>query len=461
MGGRAIQRQPHAKGKTGGGCSSQCPTILTGPVEDEREKSVTEAKMIELMNGGARGQQALQMQALIDKRTEEEKLPFQRMEDAKATRNENKTGLPDSLKTGIENLSGYSMDDVRVHYNSSKPAQLQAHAYAQGSDIHLGPVEDKRKESVAQAKMIDLMNNSTCNKYPAYLQGSTTILSPEKNRQQAQEFHTSSPPPIQRKTIIEHKGRNWGRPNAADIIVGHRMRAKLDNDHPVQGSEPPRNSDMGGVRNQIRRNNGEVPMVLGHLLNHDLGGLGINTNLIPITWRANGQHYRLVESRVKHALYGNHQIQPRPQGGPNSNAYHVEYEVDAISPEHRGPNVNNPYIRFDCRFRRVNRWNFFDRPIEFENWQNTTIHSTPSELIGNAHPVNIPQAWEHNGHGLGGISTAQIINGAINNPGNFNPRQVNRINEAINIIPNTVFGNNYWLSFDRRGLISTSREQPQ
>ena len=27
----------------------------------------------------------------------------------------NRTGLPDNLKAGVENLSGYSMDDVRVH----------------------------------------------------------------------------------------------------------------------------------------------------------------------------------------------------------------------------------------------------------------------------------------------------------------------------------------------------------
>jgi hypothetical protein len=56
---------------------------------------------------------------------------------------ENNTGLPDQLKSGIENLSGYSMDDVKVHYNSSKPAQLQAHAYAQGTDIHLASGQEK------------------------------------------------------------------------------------------------------------------------------------------------------------------------------------------------------------------------------------------------------------------------------------------------------------------------------
>ena len=49
----------------------------------------------------------------------------------------NNTGLPNNLKSGVENLSGYSLDDVQVHYNSNKPAHLQVHAYAQGTDIHV------------------------------------------------------------------------------------------------------------------------------------------------------------------------------------------------------------------------------------------------------------------------------------------------------------------------------------
>ena len=55
----------------------------------------------------------------------------------------NRTGLPDRLKAGVEALSGVSMDDVRVHRNSSEPARLEAHAYAQGSDIHLGPGQEQ------------------------------------------------------------------------------------------------------------------------------------------------------------------------------------------------------------------------------------------------------------------------------------------------------------------------------
>lgn len=59
-----------------------------------------------------------------------------------ATPAANRTGLPDRLKAGIEGLSGLAMDDVRVHRNSSRPATLQAHAYAQGTDIHLAPGQD-------------------------------------------------------------------------------------------------------------------------------------------------------------------------------------------------------------------------------------------------------------------------------------------------------------------------------
>lgn len=51
----------------------------------------------------------------------------------------NGAGIPSQLKAGIESLSGMDLSDVRVHRNSGEPAQLQALAFAQGNDIHLGP----------------------------------------------------------------------------------------------------------------------------------------------------------------------------------------------------------------------------------------------------------------------------------------------------------------------------------
>ena len=55
----------------------------------------------------------------------------------------NETGMPEHLKEAIENPSGYSMDDVRAHYNSDKSATVQALAYTQGTDIHVAPGQER------------------------------------------------------------------------------------------------------------------------------------------------------------------------------------------------------------------------------------------------------------------------------------------------------------------------------
>src|SRR5438046_494494 len=61
----------------------------------------------------------------------------------KTERKECNTALPDNLKAGIEDLSSMAMDDVKVHYNSSKPAQVQAVAYTEGTDIHIAAGQEK------------------------------------------------------------------------------------------------------------------------------------------------------------------------------------------------------------------------------------------------------------------------------------------------------------------------------
>jgi Domain of unknown function (DUF4157) len=84
-----------------------------------RPEAVVQRKLQVMVNNSPQVKQAAQLQAMVD------------------------NGLTDDLKAGVENLSGYSMDDVKVYYNSDKPAQLQAHAYAQGTDIHLGTGQEK------------------------------------------------------------------------------------------------------------------------------------------------------------------------------------------------------------------------------------------------------------------------------------------------------------------------------
>jgi hypothetical protein len=55
------------------------------------------------------------------------------------TGQENRTGLPDRLKSRVESLSGIPLDDVKVHYDSPQPAWLGSLAHTQGNEIHVGP----------------------------------------------------------------------------------------------------------------------------------------------------------------------------------------------------------------------------------------------------------------------------------------------------------------------------------
>ena len=50
--------------------------------------------------------------------------------------------MPAQLRRNLGKLSA-SLSDVRVHYNSSKPAQVQALAYTQGNQIYIGPGQEK------------------------------------------------------------------------------------------------------------------------------------------------------------------------------------------------------------------------------------------------------------------------------------------------------------------------------
>lgn len=76
-------------------------------------------------------------------RAEEDEEGMQMKSEQAIQQKPNQTGLPDNLKAGVESLSGYSMDDVRVHYNSSQPATVQALAYTQGTDIHVAPGQEQ------------------------------------------------------------------------------------------------------------------------------------------------------------------------------------------------------------------------------------------------------------------------------------------------------------------------------
>lgn len=59
---------------------------------------------------------------------------------------QNNTGIPIGMQRRFEAFSGFSFDDVKVHYNSDKPAQLQALAYTQGNRVYMASGQEKHLE---------------------------------------------------------------------------------------------------------------------------------------------------------------------------------------------------------------------------------------------------------------------------------------------------------------------------
>ncbi|GAB3218640.1 DUF4157 domain-containing protein [Algoriphagus aestuariicola] len=152
---------PASKKQESGSAKGSNPTVQ---LRDNRAEHAAQLKFAQLANS-RRADEAVQRKELQEEEVqlagieekelqmksvdEEEELQMKSVEsptdqsETPVQRVENNTGLPDQLKSGVENLSGYSLDDVKVHYNSDKPSQLQAHAYAQGTDIHVAPGQEK------------------------------------------------------------------------------------------------------------------------------------------------------------------------------------------------------------------------------------------------------------------------------------------------------------------------------
>ncbi len=95
----------------------------------------------------ARGGDVLQMQRMIGNQQTQRVLGVRsvraRPPEEREPSEGGRTGLPSGLQAAVERLSGESMADVNVHYNSSKPARISALAYTQGSEIYMGPGQER------------------------------------------------------------------------------------------------------------------------------------------------------------------------------------------------------------------------------------------------------------------------------------------------------------------------------
>lgn len=273
----------------------------------------------------------------------------------------NRTGLPDKLKSGIEQLSGHSMDDVKVHYNSSKPAQLNAHAYAQGSEIHVASGQEKhlpheawhvvqqkqgRVKPTMQLKNKVNINDDSGLEKEADMMGEKALQLRANSSSALIKRNLSNIPVFQRKTEIHYNTKAFHLDGQKREVAGYQMKATLDPKEPVHGSSP--GSSVQSDLMQNLKDRGYKRMIRGHLLNGQLGGLGIAANLFPITSQANSKHKNYVENKIKDKV---------------NQGYLVNYSVNVNS----AYDITNPNADFVCHANAAG-WTL-----------NQTIHSVPGK----------------------------------------------------------------------------------
>jgi uncharacterized protein DUF4157 len=111
--------------------------------QSDQHAPIPAERAAQALNGSTGSQSLMQLRQALDQGPGVQRQASLQRAHNRPTGRPNATGLPDRLKAGAEHLSGIALDDVRVHYNSHKPATVQAHAYAQGSDIHIAPGQER------------------------------------------------------------------------------------------------------------------------------------------------------------------------------------------------------------------------------------------------------------------------------------------------------------------------------
>lgn len=183
----------------------------------------------------------------------------------------------------MENLSGMSLDDVKVHRNSDKPAQLQAHAYAQGTDIHLGPGQEKHlpheawhvvQQKRGREKPTLQMKGKVNINDDAGLEKEADVMGAKANSTTRHEPVSMPVPVMQQQKVIQRVNAAWNN-NWAATLLGQTLTAGINGtDSPavkLQGLM----ANFRGLGNQFTydKNPGDHMAFLGGTMRGDCGTL--------------------------------------------------------------------------------------------------------------------------------------------------------------------------------------------
>lgn len=168
----------------------------------------------------------------------------QKNAEGQEVRRPNLTGIPTQMKLDFERRSGLSFDDVRVHYNSDKPAQLKALAYTQGTQVYIGPGQEQHLPHelghVIQQKSQTITPDTVQNGVPINSSQALEQLADHYaagwrvNRSQPDEPVYNQIPVVQRCPFEEEEG-----PEEEEEPDWGMGSSDWGDEQPIWGDEPP------------------------------------------------------------------------------------------------------------------------------------------------------------------------------------------------------------------------------
>lgn len=189
----------------------------------------------------------------------------------------------------------------------------------------------------------------------------------EKNAASVQENKQNV---AQMVTSITHTAATFDYGTGTDK-VGVKMEAYLDSRDPIKGS------GTGSPQTKLYRAvkaAASASMVRGHLLNHDLGGFGVEENLYPITSAANSRHKLAVENPVQKELAKAHAQTSVIEHG-NNQGKGIYYKVTVPNPSLTTDHLVSHKNKFVCEAKKLTDVGTGSRGVQSDALFNTTIES--------------------------------------------------------------------------------------
>lgn len=278
--------------------------------------------------------------------------------------------LPENLQSGIESLSGQSMADVKVQFNSPEPGKYGAHAFARGASIHVAPGQEQHLPHeawhVAQQKQGRVSATGKMGGMPVNTDQSlereadtmgAKAMQMAVNAQATLPLQfgfgeTSLPALLQLKdshvAFTQQELDFSAKGKGHKVAVGKKTTADLVPHKPLKGSSPGSSKEHDLLMKELRIHYPGEGFLRGHLLNDNLGGPGIWENMFPITAKANGSHLYDVEKPVKQALLDAYELNEKTV---SKDKYSVHYAVEAVSTGQMDEFIEDPRASLHCTWK--------------------------------------------------------------------------------------------------------------